>query len=207
MKLAIHNRTSKLGAWALCMVMLMGVTVTTATGCNGSDVAQQIVNFTPALQSAVATVGSTAALLAPADAPVFAAATAGIEGAITILDAQAKAYLANPKAGVLAQLQTAVVTAQQTINTALLNAAKITNPASQQHALAAINGVATIVTTILGLVESISSKSSVTTMAAASPVKVSQVRYLMDQQRLEQMAEDYGTTSDAEFQTLAQAGL
>ena len=60
--------------------------------------AQDIVNWTPALQSAVATVDSTSALLAPADAPVFAAATAGFDAAKTAGGSQAKAYLANPSA-------------------------------------------------------------------------------------------------------------
>ena len=122
--------------------------------------AQDIVNWTPALQSAVATVDSTAALLAPADAPVFAAATVGFDAASNLLVAQAKAYLANPTAGVLAQLQTQVVTFQQQVNAALLQAAKIVNPASQQHALAAIQAVATVVSAILALVQSVSSKAA-----------------------------------------------
>jgi len=50
------------------------------SGCSETSVAQNIVNWTPGLESAVATVDSTAALLAPADAPVFAAATAGFDG-------------------------------------------------------------------------------------------------------------------------------
>ena len=84
--------------------------------------AQDIVNWTPALQSAVATVDSTAALLAPADAPLFAAATVGFDAASNLLMAQAKAYLANPSASALAQLQNQVVILQQQVNAALLQA-------------------------------------------------------------------------------------
>ena len=47
-------------------------------GCSAANVAQDIVNWTPSLESAIATVDSTAALLAPADAPVFLAATQGL---------------------------------------------------------------------------------------------------------------------------------
>jgi hypothetical protein len=72
--------------------------------------------------------------------------------------AQAKAYLANPTASVLAQLQAAVVAFQQQVNASLLQAAKITNPNSQQQVLNAINAVATVVLAILALVQSISSK-------------------------------------------------
>ena len=68
-------------------------------GCTATGVAQNIVNWMPALQSAVASVDSTAALLAPADAPIFTAATSGFDAASNLLVVQAKAYLANPSAG------------------------------------------------------------------------------------------------------------
>ncbi len=136
------NPTAKLGAWALIALLLQ---LPFVSGCSGTSVAQDIVNWTPALQSAVATVDSTAALLAPADAPIFVAATAGFDAASNLLVAQAKAYLANPSASVLAQLQAAVVAFQQQVNASLLQAAKITNPNSQQHVLNAINAVATVV--------------------------------------------------------------
>lgn len=70
--------------------------------------AQDIVNWTPALQSAVATVDSTASVLAPADAPAFTGATVGFDAASNLLVTQAKAYLANPTSTTLGQLQTQV---------------------------------------------------------------------------------------------------
>ena len=162
-------------------------------GCTATGVAQDIVNWTPALQSAVATVDSTAAVLAPVDAPIFVAATVGFDAASDLLVAQAKAYLANPSAGVLAQLQSQVVTLQQQVNTALLQAAKIVNASSQQHALAAIQGVGTIVSAILSLVQSISSKAAVAQMAAHSPVKLAQVQSHLNQwQAAQTVAAHYG---------------
>jgi hypothetical protein len=170
--------TAQLGAWALIALLLplplMG-------GCSGTTVAQDIVNWTPALQGAVATVDSTAALLAPADAPIFIAATVGFNAASSLLVAQAKAYLANPTASVLAQLQAAVVTFQQQVNASLLSAAKITNPTSQQHVSNAINAVGTVVTAILALVQSVSSKSAVAQMAAHSTIKLAAVRPYLDE--------------------------
>jgi len=167
------NSTAKLGVWALVVLLLplpfMG-------GCSAKTVAQEIVNWTPALQSAVATVDSTAALLAPADAPIFAAATAGFDAASNILVAEARAYLANPTASLLAQLQTAVVIFEQQVNASLLSAARIVNPDSQQHVLNAINGVATIVVAILALVSSISTKAAAGRMAAQSAIKLAAVR-------------------------------
>jgi hypothetical protein len=170
--------TAKLGAWALVALLLP---LPFLGGCSGTSVAQDIVNWTPALQSAVATVNSTAALLAPADAPVFAAATAGFDAASNLLDSQAKAYLANPSASVLAQMQAQVVNLQQQVNAALLQAARIMDAGSQQHALAAIQAVGTIVSAILALVQSVSSKAAVAWMAADSTIKLASVRPFMDE--------------------------
>jgi len=151
------------------------------------------VHWTPALQSAVATVDSTAALLMPQDAPIFTAATVGFDAGSNLLVAQAKAYLANPNATTLAQLQAQVVALQQNVNAALLSAAKIIDPASQQHALNAISAVGTIVNAMLALVESISSKAQVAQMAAQSTIKLAQVRpYLDDSQAARIVAGHYG---------------
>ena len=176
--------TAKLGAWALISLLLplpfMG-------GCSGTTVAQDIVNWTPALTSAVATVDSTGALLAPADAPIFAAATAGFDAASSLLVTQAKAYLANPSTTVLAQMQAQVVTLQQQVNAALLTTARITNPASQQHALAAVQAVTVVVSAILALVQSVSSKTQVAQMAAQSAIKLAAVRPYLDEGRAGRM--------------------
>ncbi len=188
------SSTAKLGVWALIALLLP---VPFVSGCSVTSVAQNIVNWTPALESAVATVDSTAALLAPADAPIFAAATEGFDAAATLLTAQAKAYLANPSASVLAQLQDAVVEFQQQVNASLLSAAKITNPASQAHVTAAINGVATIVMAMLGLVQSVSSKDAVARMASQSTIKLAAVRPYMDESKAVAMvASHYGESAE-----------
>jgi hypothetical protein len=168
---------SKLGAWALIALLLP---VPFVSGCSGVTVAQDIVNWMPALQSAVTTVDSTAALLAPQDAPIFTAATVGFDAASNLLVSQCKAYLANPTASALAHIQTQVVTFQQQVNAAVLQAAKVIDPASQQHALAAIQAVATIVSAILALVQSISTKAQVAQMAARSTIKLAAVQSYLD---------------------------
>ena len=174
------NATAKLGCWALIALLLQ---LPFVSGCNASTVAQDIVNWTPALQSAVATVNSTAALLAPEDAPILIAATVGFDAASNLLVAQAKAYLANPTAGVLAQLQAAVVAFQQQVNASLLQAARITNPNSQQQVLNAINAVATVVSAMLALVTSVSSKAQVAWMASQSTIKLAVVRPYLDEDK------------------------
>lgn len=195
--------TAKLGAWAMIALL---VPLPWLQGCTGKAMAQDIVNWTPSLQSAVATVDSTAALLAPADAPVFAAATSGFDAASDLLVAQAKAYLANPSLTVLALLQSQIVTFQQQVSASLLAAAKITNPASQQQALTSIQAVATIVTAILALVQSISSKAQVARMVAASGVKLAAVqRYLNCTQAAQIIAAHYDEPVSQARAQIAQA--
>ncbi len=188
------SSNSKLGAWALIALLLP---LPLAGGCSGTAVAQDIVNWTPALESAVATVDSAASLLAPADAPIFVAATVGFDAASNLLAEQAKAYLANPTASVLAQLQAQVVTFQQQVNAALLAAAKITNTVSQQHALACIQGVATIITAVFALVQSVSSKVALAQMAAQSTIKLADVRPLMDEGKAGRIVADHYVESIA----------
>ena len=184
------NSTVKLGVWALISLLLP---LPFIGGCSAKTVAQEIVNWTPALQSAVSTVDSTAALLDPADAAIFTAATTGFDAASNVLVAQAKAYLANPTASVLAQLQSAVAAFQQQVNASLLSAAKITNTNSQQHVLNAINAVGTVVIAVLALVSSVSSKAAVASMASQSTVKLAAVRpYLNENYAAAQLADHYG---------------
>ena len=187
---------SKLAVWALVALTLAGALP--MSGCTASQVAQDIVNWTPSLQSAVATVDTTAAILLPVDAPIFAAATVGFDAGSTIVVALAKSYLANPSAGVLAQLQTAIVTLQQQVNTAVLQAAHIVNPASQQHALAALNAVATVINTMLGLVQQIGGKAALALLAQHSTVHLADVAPYLDRSAAGAvLSTHYGLSSQA----------
>jgi hypothetical protein len=198
-----NGSTAKLGAWALIALL---VPLPWIQGCSATTAAQDIVSWTPALESAVATVDSTAALLAPADAPIFAAATAGFDAASFLLVNQAKAYLANPSAGLLAQLQTQVVAFQQQISAALLQAGRIVDANGQQHALVAIQAVSTIVTAILALVQSISSKAAVARMAAEASIKLADLSpYLDSGQASRIVAAHYGEPLAAARLQVAQA--
>ena len=184
------GQQAKLGAWAL-IALLMPLPF--VGGCSATTVAQNIVNWTPALQSALTSMDSAGALLAPGDAKVFAAATVGFDAASNLLSAQAKAYLADPSASNLAQLQNQIVVLEQQVNTAMLQAARIMNPESQQHALATIQAVGTVVIAILALVQSVSSRAEVKQMAARSTVKIVDVRpYMNAEQAAGMMAAHYG---------------
>jgi hypothetical protein len=126
--------------------------------------------------------------------------------ASNLLVVQAKAYLANPGASTLAQLQNQVVTFQQQVNAALLQAGRIVNPASQQHALSAIQAVATIVTAMLSLVQSVSSKAAVAQMAARSTVKSASIDRYMDAELAAHMvAAHYGEPVEMARMQVSQA--
>jgi hypothetical protein len=145
-----------------------GTTAVAIEGCNGTTVANDIVSWTPALQSTVATVGALVSALDPALALFVQAFIAAFNAAATLVIAQAKAYLANPTTTVLATLSQAAVTFQQTVNTQILAAAKIVTPASQQLALTALNGVATVINGIIALISTIKGN---TVTAALAEVK------------------------------------
>jgi hypothetical protein len=197
------SATAKLGTLALIALLLP---VPFVAGCSGTTVAQDIVNWTPALQSAVATVDSTAALLAPADGPIFVAATVGFDTASNLLVTQAKAYLANPTASLLAQIQSQIVAFQQQVNAGLLQAAKIVDPASQKHALSAVQAVATVVTAMLALIQSVSTKSAVARMAGQSSIKLAAVEpYLDHRQTAEVVAAHYSESLIAAQNQVEQA--
>jgi len=196
--------TSKLGAWMLVALLLSGTLPT--SGCSRQSVAQQIVNWTPSLQSAVAAVNSLASALTPEDEAIFQTATASFNAVSNLLVVQARAYLADPSAGTLHQLQSQIVALQQQVNTALLAAARISNPTSQQHVLAGIQAVATIATAILALVQTVSSKSDIKRMAAQAVVKMAAVEPYLDRDAAARMvAAHYGEPIPAARQQVIEA--
>ncbi len=87
-----------------------------------------------------------------------------------------------------------------------MQAARIVDPKSQQHALAVIQGVGTIVNAILALVESISSKAQVAQMALRAGVKLAMVRpYLDDSRAAAIVAAHYGEPVELARVQVAQA--
>jgi len=195
--------TAKLGAWALIALLLP---LPFLGGCTANSVAQNIVDWTPPLESAVAAVDSTASLLSPRDESVFQTATSGFDAAASLLATQARVYLANPSAATLAQMQSQVVVFQQQVNTALLQAARIVDSASQQHAMSTLQAVATIVSAILALVQSVSSKAQVARMASQSSIKLAAVQpYLSQAQAARVVAAQYGEPVAVARRQVAQA--
>ena len=188
------NTSATLGVWAMIFLLVQSPWM---TGCSTASVARQIVNWTPALQTAVATVDSTVSLLAPADAPILATATAGFDAASNLLVTQAKAYLANPNATLLSQLQNQIVVLEQQVNTSLLASAKIVDPASQKQALNVLNGVMAITGAILALIQSVSSPAAKAQMASQATVKISAIEPLLNKDQIAEIVASHTFTTFA----------
>jgi hypothetical protein len=171
-----NNSTTKLGAIALIALLIQ---LPFISGCSATNVAQDIVKWTPELQSAVSMVDSTIATLLPADTALAVALTVGFDTGSNFVDALANSYLANPSATTLGKLQAAVVTFQQNVNSSMLGLLKLST-AAQQKLLAAIQVVSTIINAILALVASISSKVSKAVMVSAATMKISQLESQRD---------------------------
>lgn len=164
-------------ALSLASIVCLWASMITTTGCNGTTVAQDIVNWNPTIQSTAATVAAAVSILQPQDALIVAAALAGFKGAGDLAVAQANAYLANPGASTLQLLQSAVVAFEQQINASLLAAARIIDPKSQQIVVAALGAVGAAINAVLALIAGIKG-NTLSAMGVNAPIKISQVRHL-----------------------------
>ena len=164
-------------AISLASIVCLWAAMITTTGCNGTTVAQDIVNWNPTIQSTAATVAAAVAILQPQDALLVAIALAGFKGAGDLCVAEANAYLANPGASTLQLLQAAVVAFEQQINASLLAAARIIDPKSQQIVVAALGAVGAAINAVLALIAGIKG-NTLAAMGVKVAVKISQVRHL-----------------------------
>jgi hypothetical protein len=174
--------TTKVGCWALIFLLLQ---LPFVQGCNAQTVAQDIVNWTPTIVSAAQTIDATLAALDPADAPVILLAGTSFTAAARLVSNQANTYLANPSADTLHQLQAQALAFQGNVNNALLQAARISNPISQQKITAAINAAVTGISAILALIMTI--KGNTLTPAAVAAPKLAQVLPLINQDQEDQL--------------------
>jgi hypothetical protein len=187
------NSTQKLGALMLCVLMLSGLMAATVamTGCTQAQkvsVAQEIVNWTPTFISTADTVSGLVEALDPATVVVLLPFTTAINVFGPQFELAARNYLANPSQTTLQVLQALIVQIQQNTNAAVLAAVKITNPAVQAAATRDVNLIATVVNTLLALIQSISTKTQLVAMASHVRVTVAEVRPYLDRGAMELMS-------------------
>lgn len=185
------------GLGAVIAVLCVSLAALPLAGCTQAqkvNVAQEIVIWTPVVTSAADTVVATVELLDPASAVALTPLSTAIDALAPQFTTAAQNYLVNPGESTLAVVQSLIAQIQQNTNAALLAALKITDPATQAKVLRDINALATGVSAILALVQSISTKGQVSAMAAGVTVTYAQVRTVMDQKGIEVAAEK--TTGD-----------
>jgi hypothetical protein len=187
--------TRHLGAVMLCSVLVIGTLP--VVGCSGATVAQNIVNWTPALESTAATVAAAVQILQPQDALLVQGALMGFDAAANLVRVQAQAYLANPNQTVLQTLQTGVVTFQQQVNASLLAAARIVDPQSQATILAALNAVATVINSMFALIGGIKGNTIAALATGATIALATTRRYRDEAQSVRIVAAHYGESEAA----------
>lgn len=184
------NSTAKLGALMLISLTLLGtMPVVGCTQAQRVSVAQEIVNWTPVFISTADTVNAAIEALDPATVAILGPMTLAINTFGPEFEKAAQAYLANPSQTNLQVIQALIVQIQQDTNSALLAAAKITNPTSQATATKNVNLIATIANTLLALVQSISTKTQVAAMAGQVRVTFAQVRPYLDEPGMQRAAD------------------
>lgn len=172
-------------AQAAMVALMIGSLMLTTTGCTQAQkvtVAQEIVNWTPALTSAIDTTGGLVDSLDPGAAIIVNPFVTAVDALSPQFVTAAKNYLANPNQTTLQVVQALIVQIQNNVNSslALLQALDVKNPGSQQKAITAVNAVGTIVNTLLGLIQVISSKAQVAAMSSAVTVHLASVQGILD---------------------------
>lgn len=191
----LERRSFLRASAALALASCVSAAPIMTTGCNGTTIAQDIVNWTPTLESTAATVASTVAILQPPFAAIVAAALAGFDAACNLVVAEAKAYLANPGQTTLQALQTAVITVQQQVNATLLQAARIVDPKSQSVVTQGLNAVATTINAIFALITQIKgntiSASAPAAVLKSSSLQIQKIRKPFYEESVEMVAKHY----------------
>jgi len=144
-------------------------------GCTGGktsiSIAQAIVNHASEAVAAAQTVDTILATLDPALAGAINTGNQAFAAVASVIKADATAYLANPSTDKWTNLQTEVTAFEQSINASVLKAAGINNPI----VLVALQGLGLAVTTILGFIQSLSTKAQLEVMSRESPIKLATV--------------------------------
>lgn len=198
-KCKVWARVALAGLMGALVPMLVLMPVAGCSQATTTQIVQKVQQWAPSIDAGVDTVAATIEMLAPADAIILQVATTGIDALAVQVEALCKAYLANPTAGVLAQIQTAVNTLEQTVNNATLQAAGIKDAESQRLAVAALKGLATVTSVVFGLIQTTETHAQLRAFAEQDTIKLASVRPYMDAGLLQTAALDNGVTVDQFF--------
>jgi hypothetical protein len=171
------SSTSKLGAVALC-VLLISVSVTGCTAATVQKAVTLINSELPAIESAEAAVSVFVSALDPAIAPIIAIGNPIIQAGLKQLSVLCTNYLANPNTSLWAQITSLVDSIVTQGDQALLAAAHISDPSSQQKAttiLSALDGLLHIIDSYVSSAQPASTVAATANARAAKLKTISQL--------------------------------
>lgn len=182
-------KTTKLCAWMLCSVLMMG-TLAGCTNQQATKAVSQIAATMPAIESGVAAAAAIAQAVDPTYGPIIVASNAAIQAALPQLQTLLNSYASSPDPAVFASIVNVVDKLVADGDQALLAASRIVNPKSQQQATAIIASLDALLHVIDGFISQTQTPAQVKAKAAAREVKLQQVSALWS-------AADRGTVSAA----------
>jgi hypothetical protein len=142
------------GMSIIALVMMTCISVLSVVGCTPAQkqtvlqIVTAINSHVPEVVAAAATVSATLAALTPADAMVIGVAIGAFDVLASSIQALTAAYIANPNATTLQQIQTAINTLEAQASTASLNALGIKDTVT----IAALKALLTAATIVFGLI-------------------------------------------------------
>jgi hypothetical protein len=201
--IALYAKTSALAVLSSCLIMLP------ILGCSPTNVDATLAKIQanlPVAENVLNTLSPIIETLDPSSAAVIKPLVAQIDADIPLVSQAITAYLANPSADQLAKIQTSINAIVSNGSASLLAATHISDPASQQKAVAAFSLLQTSLVIVDGLIQNIESPSVVKANAETRTVKLATLDPYLDHGKLDQFAVANGTTYRAFYQLEQRSG-
>lgn len=197
------NLRRSLQSLVAAVVLILCIPVFTGCTASQKQTTLQIITTVnsrlPEVVAAADTAAQVVASLDPASALLIEPADAAFDTLAKTLQALLTAYIANPSATALQQIQTAINTLESNVNTSVLAAAGIKNSASQALALAALKGLLTVVTIVFALISQTESVAMLEELRRTNTIHFAKVRKYMDENELQVAANETGMNLNASF--------
>ena len=174
-------RTSVAASVAVLLIVSL-----TVTGCTPAQQAQvktvvaQIGAEIPKVLPMVQAATTAADLLLPGDALLVSGVSATVQAGLTELAALCNTYAASPSDSVWQSIQATISSLINSGAGALLDAAKITDPASRQTATAVLGALQTALLIIDSIVQNAQTKTQIKASASLRAVKLRQIEPYLD---------------------------
>jgi hypothetical protein len=161
----------------------------------------------PEIVAGADTVAATIEMLAPSDAALIATCDVGFDTLAKSLQAMTAAYIANPSATTLQQIQSALNALIGSITTATLNVDGIKDPESLRLAKAALSQFSTAVTFAFALIAPTESHAALLELQRTHAIQVAVLRRNLDEPKLRRDLAAQGVDLDRAMAQAEAAGF